>query len=434
MTSEESVNVPNGYKKTEFGIIPNEWNVVKLGDYADITKLAGFEYTDYFNGYQDTGEIIVVRGTNIKNNVLDLSDVKTIPKSVSNQLQRSKLSKNDLVFAYVGTIGPVAIIDENEKYHLGPNTCRITSDECTIHHKFLYTYFASYLIQKEIDKHTSVSAQPSLSMTKIRSFRIITPPLPEQHKIASILSKVDEHISQTETIIEKTEELKRGLMQQLLTKGIGHTKFKKTEVGEIPEEWDVVKLADISLELLGGGTPSTAKSEYWDGDVPWMTSAHISGRYVCSGQKYITQKGLEESATKLVPKDNILFVTRVGVGKIAINLINIAISQDITGIIVNKDKANAEFIYWKLLDVAKKMIVSLSQGSTIKGILKSDLANQTIALPPVSEQNKIANILMKIETGIELNQTYLSHLQELKKGLMQDLLTGKVRVKIGAHS
>jgi len=205
-----------GYKNSEVGVIPEDWEAVTLGEYAEVTKLAGFEYTNYFNSYRDGGEIIVIRGVNITQNVLNLENVKTIPKATSSKLSRSQLKKDDLVFAYVGTIGPVYLIEQSDKYHLGPNTARITCKK-EIVPKFLFLYFKSSFLQLEIDEKVSVGAQPSLSMAKIRSFRIIKPPLPEQKAIATILSNQDEEITALEKRLAKTKAIKQGMMQELLT-------------------------------------------------------------------------------------------------------------------------------------------------------------------------------------------------------------------------
>jgi len=194
-----------------------EWGVKRLGEVADISKLAGFEYSKYFNSYNDGGEIIVVRGTNITNNKLNLSNVKTIPMRTSKKLQRSKLKKDDLVFAYVGTIGPVYLIEENDKYHLGPNTARITVNKGVLP-RFVLCYFTSLYIKNEIIEHTSIGAQPSLSMSKIRSFKISLPPTKaEQTAIAQILSDMDSEIEQLKQKLNKYKMIKQGMMQELLT-------------------------------------------------------------------------------------------------------------------------------------------------------------------------------------------------------------------------
>lgn len=194
-----------------------DWEEISLGDRADISKLAGFEYSKYFNSYLDGGEIIVVRGTNITKNRFDFSDVKTIPLKTSQFLKRSQLNKGDLVFAYVGTIGPVCLIEENDKFHLGPNTARITVDS-HLNVDFILSLFKSWLIEKEIEFHTSTGAQPSLSMTKIRSFKLSVPKdFEEQKAIAQILSDMDEELDLLEAKKSKYQDIKQGMMQELLT-------------------------------------------------------------------------------------------------------------------------------------------------------------------------------------------------------------------------
>lgn len=199
-------------------------------------------------------------------------------------------------------------------------------------------------------------------------------------------------------------------------------RLKALNVGSIPNAWDVVRLGEIANEFIGGGTPSTANPDYWNGNIAWMTSAHIDGKLVVSGQRYITEKGLNESSTHLIPKGNLLVSTRVGIGKAAINLIDIAISQDLTGVILKKDKTDVEFVYWFLLNNSSKL-KSLAQGSTIKGLLKDDLANLQIPFPPLPEQRAIASILGTVDSAIQKVNGAIEKTERLKRGLMQRLLT-----------
>jgi type I restriction enzyme S subunit len=216
-----------GYKQSELGEIPEDWVISNLGEVADITKLAGFEYSNYFNSYKNGGEIIVIRGVNITNNVIDLSDVKYIPRTTSNLLPRSQLKKQDLVFAYVGTIGPIYLVEDDNKFHLGPNTAKITCKD-EILPTYALVYFKSLLIKKEIDERTSIGAQPSLSMSKIRSFKIIVPSeIKEQTAIATILTDMDTEIQTLQQRLSKTRQIKQGMMQELLT---GRIRLVKPEV------------------------------------------------------------------------------------------------------------------------------------------------------------------------------------------------------------
>lgn len=196
-------------------------------------------------------------------------------------------------------------------------------------------------------------------------------------------------------------------------------------VKSIPKKWEFKKLKDISLDFIGGGTPSTANPKYWNGNIAWMTSAHITGREVLTGQRYITNKGLENSSAQIVPKNNLLVATRVGVGKTAINRIDVAISQDLTGVIIDENKAVPDYLYWVLIKHEKKL-KSLAQGSTIKGILREDLGKIKLILPPLPQQKKIADILSTVDQAIEKVGEAIEKTQRLKKSLMQELLTNGV--------
>lgn len=156
-------------------------------------------------------------------------------------------------------------------------------------------------------------------------------------------------------------------------------------------DWPLVKLYQITERFISGGTPSTKASEYWSGDIPWITGADINDRVVLEGRKQITQEAVENSATNIVPKRAILLVTRTGVGKIAKAGVDIAISQDLTGIVL-KEKIDPDFVI-AAISYKINSLVSLQQGSTIKGILRSDVENMEIPLPPLSEQRRIVEIL-----------------------------------------
>jgi type I restriction enzyme S subunit len=199
-------------------------------------------------------------------------------------------------------------------------------------------------------------------------------------------------------------------------------KYSKIPIGEIPEGWEVIRLKDVSFGFISGGTPSTKNPAYWNGDIPWMTSAHISGRTVTQGVKCITEEGLKNSATNVVPKSNILIATRVGIGKVAVNLVDMAISQDLTGAVLNHKKVNVDFVYWLLSNYTNKL-KSLAQGSTIKGLLRKEIENLKLPLPPLPEQRRIAEILTTADIAIRKVDDAIAKTERLKRGLMQELLT-----------
>lgn len=260
---------------------------------------------------------------------------------------------------------------------------------------------------------------------------IINAPLkPEQEKISEILSKVDEDIEKTEKVINETEKLKNGLMQELFTKGIEHKKFKETKLGDIPEKWEIEELEKVIIDFIGGGTPSRAVSKYWGGVIPWLTVKDFpDSLYVSGSTEYTNEEGVKNSSSNIIPKNSIIIATRVGLGNTFINTVDIAINQDLRGLLVNKNKVIVEFIARYLNFIGKK-IVRDGSGSTVKGITLPKLKSYLIPIPEITEQQEITEILSKIDKKILINKKLKEKLIQLKKGLMSDLLSGRVRVNI----
>lgn len=383
-----------GYKNTEAGLIPSDWEVKKLGDYSFITKLAGFEYTLHFNSYKDEGEIIVVRGTNITHNKLDLSDVRTIPRVTSNFLQRSKLFKNDLVFAYVGTIGPIFLVEEDDRFHLGPNTAKITVNK-DLNSMFLFHYFTSSFLKKEIIEHTSVGAQPSLSMSKIRSFKIILPTKAEQTAIATSLSDADALISSLSTLIVKKRNIKQGAMQKLLQPKVG---------------WEVKKFKEVFIKFPAKSYQINS-SEYED-----------TGKFpvIDQGKKMVVAYSDNESKVFSCPKEGIIIFgdhTRI------LKYVNydFVVGADGTQLLSCEKQYNTLFVFYLLLT---KEIPNTGYNRHFKFLLDMEFC-----LPKIKEeQTRIATILSDMDTEISALETKLEKYKKLKLGMMQNLLTGKIRL------
>jgi type I restriction enzyme S subunit len=183
---------------------------------------------------------------------------------------------------------------------------------------------------------------------------------------------------------------------------------------KLPEGWEWKKLTSLG-NLYNGGTPSTKNEDYWNGDIPWVTGADITSLFVSKGRKNITQKGLENSATHLVPKKSILIVTRTGVGKIGIAENDIAFSQDITALVCEKD---IEPIYVaRYLSRIGERLKNLERGATIKGITRDALNSIKLPLPPLPTQRRIVAILEKAEETKKLR----AQADELTNKLLQSV-------------
>jgi type I restriction enzyme S subunit len=249
---------------------------------------------------------------------------------------------------------------------------------------------------------------------------VLVPPQDEQVRIGEILSLWDTVIAQTEKLIEAKRKLKKGLMQQLLT---GKQRFPGFK-----DKWQMMSVKDLCTYIGSGGTPSTSVPEYWSGTIPWITGADFTDRGIGVVRRYITDEAVQSSATRVCPKESILLVSRTGVGKIALAPFNVAISQDITVLELTSNLADPLFILFAL-DMSLPQLQRFNQGTSINGVMRKDLVCHQILVPSLQEQKKIAIILLAMDSEIDLLTSCVEQLKEQKRGLMQKLLTGQVRVK-----
>ncbi|MCF6192187.1 MAG: restriction endonuclease subunit S [Candidatus Hydrothermae bacterium] len=423
----KSIAIGGKFKPSPLGPIPKDWEVVRLGEVSKVIRGASPRPKGdprYFSDIPTSYRWLKISDLSKYRQGMCLYDTEEY--LTAEGMRKSVLvSEGTLLLTNSGTIGKPVITKVPVCIHDG--FLALKDIHTQVQREFLYFLLEHF--QKKLTIRAPRGTQANLNTSIVKSLPIPLPPLPEQKRIAEVLRTVDEAIEKVDREMEHTERLKRGLMQHLLTRGIGHTRFKDSPLGKIPETWEVVRLKELTLKMFGGGTPSTNKKEYWDGDIPWITSAHINGMYVQDGQRYISQEGVEHSSTNVVPAGNVIVATRVGIGKVAIAKIDVAISQDLTGIIVNRDRAIPEFLYW-LLNYNRFGLKRFAQGSTIKGVLRSTIANMYLPLPPLPEQRKIAEILMTVDRKLELFRREKEHLQRLKKGLMDDLLTGRRRLRV----
>lgn len=204
---------------------------------------------------------------------------------------------------------------------------------------------------------------------------------------------------------------------QITTLRMGQ-EFKKTPAGDIPVDWDARSVKSLAKKMLNGGTPDTKIEKYWDGDIPWITGADFADQKIARIRERITREAVEHSATNVVPKGAVLVVTRTGVGKLAIAPCDIAISQDITGIIPDTESAYSEYLFWAL-NLYAPQLKATHQGTSINGILRGDLEDFIIPTPPLQEQKKIAEILSSADDAVEKADAVIAETIGLKTALVQ---------------
>ena len=383
----------------------------KLREIATVTKLAGFEFTKYVH-YSDSGNIIALRGLNVKNGQLNLNDVKYIDESDFSKLTRSKLYINDMLFTYVGTVGQVALVDKNDKYYLAPNVALIRFEDKTVYPPYMKYYFqTSYFKKNQIDRYSGESSMKNLTMENIRKFEIPLPPLSVQQRIVNVLDNFDAICSDLKIGLpaeidarKKQYEYYRDLLLTFAERGNTiRTEQNRTDEIKLLQYvfgYAVVRLGEIG-ELCAGATPSTSKPEYWEnGTISWMSSGEVNLGQVYQTEKKITKKGFENCSTKMVPKNTVV-VALAGQGKtrgtVAITRISLCTNQSLCSILT-KDFVDSYYLYFYLKSQYQRLRAISSGEGTRGGLSLRILRDFELPLPPLSVQQRIVKILDRFDS------------------------------------
>jgi type I restriction enzyme S subunit len=293
--------------------------------------------------------------------------------------------------------------------------------------RFLKQIFLSPYFNAEKNVRAKGSTMKAVNNSDVKNIPVLVPPVEEQKKIADVLESLDEEIEKTVEFISATEKLKRGLMQQLFTRGIGHKKFKKTEVGNIPQEWEVRTLGDV-VKLSTGTTPSTSNKAYYQGSIPFVKTGDIVNNVISQTNVFISDQAYEKFRLKKY-KPGTLLMAMYGQGKTRgqVSLLNIeACTTQNAAAIEPTVELDSKYLWFLLRSQYEHLRQSGVQGH-ISHLSLNVLKKYLIAVPPVAEQKKIADIIASLEESIDLNRSLQNKLSLLKVGVMNDLLSGKKR-------
>ena len=420
-------SVREGYKMTELGEIPSEWEVKKLKELLDVLK------DGTHNPPKRTEEgIPLLSAENIFNGKINYGiNEKCISEEDYELMHKNyNIEKDDILMTIVGTIGRVAVVKDNKKFTVQRSVAILRSNK-KVNNLFLTQFLSSTICKKELDRKSNSTAQAGLYLGELGKINIIVPSIKEQEKIASILLTVDEQIDNVDALIEKNKELKKGLMQTLLTKGIGHTKFKKTEIGEIPSEWDIKSIDEITKEVYR--YPTYYGIEYVEEGIAEIRGELLNDDASIKKEsfRYISEKTAKKfPRTKLEVGDIVISVrgTIGKVGYITEELAGSNITANLLRVSMNRNIMNEHFIKQLFLsDIMKRKFDEITTATTIKTFKVPEFKQIILAIPTKDEQDKIASILLEVDKKIEEHENKKQKLENLKKGLMQQLLTGKIR-------
>ena len=387
------------FKETPIGKIPEDWSVVKLTSITNILK--GFAFSsEFFNEKKEGVPLIRIRD-------LGRNETESYYSGPYDDLYI--VNKGDILVSMDGEFN--AYIWNGPPGLLNQRVCKFWSkNPSKLDNLFLYYEIQNPL--KIIESQVSQTTVKHLLDRDIERIKIPLPSLSEQKGIVEILSVVDLAIQKTDEIIAKTERLKRGLMQTLLTKGIGHKEFKETPIGKIPKDWEIIKLGSI-VEFRNGKRPETILRK----GIPIYGANGIMG--------YTDKFLIDEKFT--------VIIARVGmgtVGKVHLAKGKIWVSDNAIYTRCKLSEVYPPYLFYflKFMHLGKLALRSAAGSYAI--ITQDSLKNLKLRLPPLIEQQRIAKILMNIDKKLELEIKEKTKLVKIKQNLMDLLLTGKVRVKV----
>ncbi|UZN23415.1 hypothetical protein GM182_06020 [bacterium 3DAC] len=406
-----------GYKETEIGCIPEDWRVVNLGE----VLTESFEKAQVVREDRILTVKLRVKGV-VKREYKD-KDVKVSPNTTYYVRRKGQFiyGKQNL---HKGALGIVP--DSLDGYLSTRDVPAFDIDISLIDPYYLFYYFSRPEFYTWLENFADGTGSKRIHFYSIENLPLPLPPLPEQKKIAEILSTVDEEISTVDREIEHAERMKKGLLSKLLTEGIGHTEFKETEIGRIPKDWQVVKLGNVVEVVMGQSPPSEYYNTEGEG-LPFMQGKNEFGAIYPNPSMYTSMYN------KVSEVGDVLLSVRAPVGEVNISNMRIALGRGLAALRSRKEIDNF-YLFYSFLSFLGDTLKNISGGSTFKSVTKEQIKSLLLPLPPLPEQKKIAEILSTVDEYIQTLREKKKHLEQVKKGLLNDLITGKRRVKVDAVS
>lgn len=411
------------FKETEIGTIPVEWEVSRIHEFASV-KTGPFGTLLKASEYSDGDGVPLISVGEIRRGYLSITeDTPRVCDVVTKRLPQYVLKAGDIVFGRKGGVDRSALLGpQHDGWFLGSDglSIRLCSN---LDPAFIAYQFQTSRVQQWLLANAIGTTMPSLNQGILAKVAVAIPPTrEEQEAVAQTLADADALITCLETLIAKKRAIKQGAMQELLS--------GRNRLPGFSGEWGQVRL-DALADIKSGGTPSTVRADYWDGDVPWCTPTDITS---LGGQKYlretnrtITEYGLSSSSAEWIPAGSVVMTSRATIGECAINARPVTTNQGFKNLIP-RSTTDVDFLYY-LMCTQKERLIALCGGSTFLEIGKKQLSLLEVFVPQEKEeQSGIAKVLSEMDEELDALNVRLSKARQLKQGMMQELLTGRVRL------
>lgn len=397
------MNIPSGWEKVKFGDIAKQKSVR-----VDDPGASGF---DRYVGLEhlDSGQLLVKRWGSTQ-------DVKSAMKL---------FNENDILFARRNTyLRRVSVARFDGVCSGDIIVIEPILDEIVKGFLPIFMQFENF--ENRIISLSAGAFSKRIKWNQLADEDIIIPSKKEQQRIVDLIWSIQDNIEKTEKLISINEKLKKGLLNELLTKGIGHTKFKQTEIGKIPEEWSIKKLSQVTT-AYAGGTPSRSIREFYGGDIPWIKSTEVANGNIYSTEEFITEDALKKSSAKWVPENSTL-VAMYGAtaGKVCLLKIKATTNQAVLALIPS-DELNYSYLYYFAKFIGEDLVNS-TQGSGQPNLSKTIITEKLITIPSLPEQETICKKFESTDQIITKLVESANALYNLKKKLTDEILKGEVNI------
>jgi len=418
----EGENKENNFKQTEIGLIPEDWEVVRLGEvFKEVNKKERKIKIEENRIYRLVHTKLYAQGVELKE------------EKKGKQIKADYMfivKQGDFIFSKINAKkGAFGIISSNLDGAVvtSEHPILITNERKAFNY-FVFYYLSQPKVWDEFEKHSiGFAGKSRIKVPGFLSVKIPLPPLEEQRKIVRVLDKIQQAIELQDRIIEQAKRLKKSLMQKLFTEGLYGEEQKETEIGLIPKSWEVVRLEEIG-KIITGNTPSKRKKEYWEnGEIDFIKPPDLKNSYITTFSEKISLKAKDKA--RIVPEKSIL-VSCIGIiGRVGYTLKPVAFNQQINAIIPFSDKIDSLFLFFAL-QTQVKQIESMKSATTVPIVNKAKFSHVKIPLPSLEEQKQIAHILSTIDRKIEVEQKRKQVLKELFKTMLHKLMSGEIRLKV----